>query len=356
MARTSRTPASPSARPVGLKEIAAALGLSPGTVSRALNNRYGVDVATRERVVAEARRLGYAPDLAARRLKSHPSLRLGLLFAPFIGPGNAINPAALATVEALKAHAAESHIALTVVNSPSDADLGGLCAANEFDVLVAYGHFEPSALRIIEEAGAPAVLLQRVATAPRQIAVRVDTRAAAYHAVFYLAALGHRRVALVAGPADELHHHGFRTGFAEAVEEFGLHAPENWRLTLSPGQINRAGGAAAIAPLLGGADRPTAIVFASDWLALGGLDAATAAGLSVPHDLSITGFDNLDIGARGRPPLTTFDVHLDRLAATAMQAATELVENPLAPANDAGRDRTVLADFIKRGSCLRLER
>jgi LacI family transcriptional regulator len=92
------------------------------------------------------------------------------------------------------------------------------------------------------------------------------------------------------------------------------------------------------------------VVFASDWLACGGLDAARAAGLQVPADLSVTGFDNLPIAAEQTPPLTTFDVHLDRLADTVLQAATQLLENPLLDVT-ALPGPLVRGDFIKRASC-----
>jgi hypothetical protein len=102
MPRPSTQPSAPSERPPGIKQLAAELGVSVGTVSRAMNNRYGVDPETRERVMEAAKRLGYVPDAAARRLKSHPLWRVTVLFAPFLGPNREINPAALATVEALR--------------------------------------------------------------------------------------------------------------------------------------------------------------------------------------------------------------------------------------------------------------
>ncbi|HEY9249719.1 MAG TPA: LacI family DNA-binding transcriptional regulator [Rariglobus sp.] len=345
---------SPAARPPGIKQVAAALGVSVGTVSRALNNRYGVDPATRERVLEEARRLGYVPDSAARRLKSHPLLRVMLVFAPFLGPRGEINPAAIATVESLKLSAGRRGFAFAQRNFAGDDDLDQAVRDADFDVVVTYGHFEPASLALLEASGVPWVMLQGTSDAPRHISVRVDTRIAAYQAVLYLAALGHERVALVAGPQTELHHRSYREGFNDAVQEFGLHSPPRWQLHLPPDQVNEDGGAAILAPVLASPDRPTGIVFASDWLAMGGLRAARTAELVVPDQLSLIGYDNLAISQTANPPLTTFDVHLELFSDTVMQAVSELMENPLAPMTDADRNRTICADLVKRVSCTKL--
>ena len=337
-------------RPPGIKQLALALGVSVGTVSRAMNNRYGVDPETRERVMEAAKRLGYVPDAAARRLKSHPLWRIALLFAPFRGPNQEINPAALATVDALRAEALRRGLSFQLIEFAGDDDVRARCEAGEFDAAITYGHFEPATLELLATREMPTVSVQGLVRSGRQIPVRVDTRAAAYEAVQYLAALGHRRVALVAGPTTELHHRGFHEGFAAAAAEFGLESPPEWRLSLATDRIHAAGAAGALAPLLAVEPRPSAVVFASDWLACGGLEAARAAGLRVPADLSVTGFDNLPIAAEQTPALTTFDVHLDVLADTVLQTTTHLLENPALDARELNEPR-VRADFVKRASC-----
>ena len=115
MPRRSTHPSARSERPPGIKQLASELGISVGTVSRAMNNRYGVDPETRERVMEAAKRIGYVPDAAARRLKSHPLWRVNVLFAPFFGPNREINPAALATVEALRQSALRRGLAFALV-------------------------------------------------------------------------------------------------------------------------------------------------------------------------------------------------------------------------------------------------
>ena len=174
------------------------------------------------------------------------------------------------------------------------------------DVIVIYGHFHPDILAVLTEACLPTVGLQKPLLGEHQIGVTVNTRAAAYQSVTYLAALGHVRFGLVAGGRG-LHHNGYREGFSEAVNEFRLTCRPEWRIALSVGNINEEGAANSLETLLRlpPQERPSALVFSSGWLAMGGLRTAREAGLRVPEDLSIIGFDNVPPGAQLKPSLST---------------------------------------------------
>ncbi|EIP99050.1 transcriptional regulator [Opitutaceae bacterium TAV1] len=350
------------ARPPGIRELAARLGLGISTVSRAMNNRDRVDARTRQRVMAMARKIGYVPDATARRLKSHPRLRVELFFSPYPDPHHNINPAALATIGALHRRAEARGIFLTMrefsepgsaAGATMAADLAAHVAEQVSDVIITYGHFHDDTLAVLRDGSVPAVCLQSLPGGPRQIGVTVDTKTAAYRAVKYLAALGHVRFALIAGGWESLHHRGYIEGFAEAVNEFRLISPDTWRVALSAANINEEGAIRALAPLLAlpAEERPTALVFGSDWLAMGGLRAAQAAGLAVPGRVSLIGFDNVPAAAELMPALTTFDVHHDTMADAVLDAATELMENPHAPETPAQAVRMVHADLVKRFSC-----
>lgn len=349
-------------RPPGIRELAARLGLGISTVSRAMNNRDRVDAKTRQRVMAMARKIGYVPDASARRLKSHPRLRVEVCFSPYRDSRQTINPAALATMDALRRRAAARSILLAVREFPQPGTAAESAVASDLkahveerasDVIVAYGHFHESTLAVLRDSALPVVRLQAPPAGPRQIGVTVDTREASYQAVKYMAALGHSRIALIAGGWESLHHRGYIQGFEEAVSEFRLSAPESWRAPLAAAELNEECAIRMLAPLLAlpAGERPTALVFGSDWLALGGLQAAHAAGLKVPDDVSLIGFDNVEAAANSLPPLTTFDVHHDTMADAVLDAATELMENPHAPDTEDKSVRMVHADLVKRASC-----
>lgn len=342
---------SPEAPPaVDIKELASMLGISIGTVSRAINNRSGVSAKTRQRVLAAAREHRYAPNSAARQLKARPALLMGLFFAPYYGPNREINPNALNLIEHLRRSLLAQGVDLKVLHYRNDDDLR--VQAEEVDVGFFYGHFEPSAFAVAHELGLPSILYDKQSDFEDQVSVLVDSRQSCNVAVQYLAALGHERIGLMTGPASELYFHAYADAFPAALREFDLPVRSDWIFEMSEDRCNQEGACAALTPLLKSADRPTAIVFASDWLALGGRKAAREAGLSIPGDLSIIGRDNLPITAEIEPPLTTFDIHLGRVSQTISHLAIQLGSRRRPPSGPAA-NRTVLllSDLIKRGSC-----
>ncbi len=347
---------SPKENPeVGIRELARQLGISIGTVSRALNNRYGVNSHTRARVLEQARRLNYVPNSAARRLKDSTVLTVGLFFAPFLSPSKEVSPTALRLIDLFRERLASQNMMLQVIFYASDQDLKDQSAINQIDVAVFYGEFSPVTFRVIHEIGIPAVLLHHKAEFPRQIAILVDVRQAGFRAVEYLAALGHERLCLVTGPKVEMHTTDLCAGFFDALEEFGLPRHAKWGVELSPEAANKEGAAEALIPILTQAVRPTGIVFASDWMALGGYKAAQQVGLRVPHDLSIVGHDNLPLAAEISPPLTTFDVEPNREADLLVQLVADMERNRLSE-NAVQREIHLVPELVKRQSCVCLRR
>lgn len=335
---------------VDITELARLLGLSIGTVSRSLNNRPGVSLKTRKRVLAAAKEHRYSPSGAARQMKDRPTLLVGVFFAPYYGPNREINPNALNLIERLRLTLKTQGADLKVLYFRDNADLRE--QALEVDVGLFYGHFESDSFAVAHELGIPAILYDKQSPFADQISVLADTRQSCNLAVQYLAALGHERIGLMTGPASELYFHNYKEAFVASIEEFRLPLRADWIFSQSAERCNQEGASETLLPLLRQTDRPTALVFASDWLALGGRKAALAAGLSIPGDISLVGHDNLPITAEIEPPLTTFDVHLGRVVQTLAQIAIQLGLRRR-PVGDSPESRTVLLlpDFLKRGSC-----
>ena len=258
--------------PMDIKELARVLDLSVGTVSRSLNNRAGVSPQTRQRVLAAAKEHRYSPNSAARQLKARPTLLLGLFFAPYYGPNREINPNALHFIEVIRRTLVSQGMDMKVLYYRDDADLRA--QALEVDVGLFYGHFPDASFRVVHELGIPAVLFDKVSSHPDQVCVLADTKQSCNMAVQYLAALGHERIGMVTGPASELYFHAYAEAFPLALAEFNLPIRHDWIFELPGERCNQEGSAAALLPILRAKDRPTAIVFASDWLALGGRQAA----------------------------------------------------------------------------------
>lgn len=335
---------------VDITELARLLGLSIGTVSRSLNNRPGVSLKTRKRVLAAAKEHRYSPSSAARQLKDRPSLLVGLFFAPYYSANREINPSALGLIERLRLALKTQGVDLKVLYFKDNQDLKE--QALEVNVGLFYGHFDESSFAVVHELGIPAILYDKQSGFADQISVVADTRQSCNVAVQYLAALGHERIGMVTGPASEFYYRAYAEAFVASMQEFNLPLRTDWIFEQSAERCNQEGAYETLLPLLKKTDRPTALIFASDWLALGGRKAALAAGLTIPGDISLVGHDNLPITAELDPPLTTFDVHLGRVVQTLAQIAIQLGSHRRPP-GDSPESRTVLLqpDFVKRGSC-----
>ncbi|MFD0202435.1 MULTISPECIES: substrate-binding domain-containing protein [Saccharothrix] len=157
--------------------------------------------------------------------------------------------------------------------------------------------------RVFARAGVPLVHIDPVdAATPDLLSVAATNRAGGVTAVKHLLSLGHRRIGVVGGPRDVLCSRARVDGYRFALERAGI--PFDTAL-VRHADFTREGGRREAAELLRGPDRPTAVFAANDEQALGVVEAARAAGLSVPADLSVVGFDDLPAARRGTPALTT---------------------------------------------------
>lgn len=333
-----------------IKELAKLLGLSIGTVSRSLNNRKGVSTKTRQRVLAAAKANNYHPNSAARQLKARPSLIVGVFFAPYYGYNREINPNALNLIERLRRSLKTKNMALKVLYYESDEELKNQIM--EVDVGFFYGHFESSSFSIAHNSGTPSIVYGKQSKFDSQISLLTNSRQSCNTAVQYLAALGHTHIGMVTGPSSELYYRAYAESFPATLIEFNLPIRQDWVFQLSDENCNQVGCYDELLPLLRSHDRPTALVIASDWLAIGARKAARDAGLSIPKDISIIGHDNIPLAAELEPPLTTFDIHANRIAQTIVHLVTQLGQNRESPKN-ISPERTILLhpDFIKRASC-----
>lgn len=340
---------------IGIKELAAHLGVSIGTVSRSLNNRYGVNAETRERVLDAAREYGYVPNSAARQLMARPALTVGLFFAPYYGPHGEINPSSLSIIEALRSHMQSQDIELQIFYYQNDQELR--MQAKSVNVGIFFGRFEDATLEAVHAMRLPCVLYSRQSSHPDQLCVMPSARHSSALAVQYLAALNHERIALMTGPLVEAPYRGYREGFMQAMQEFRLKVNKDWLLELPASQCNKDGACAALLPLLQGKDarqRPSAVIFSSDWLAIGGRSAAREASLRVPEDLCLIGYDNLPLSAELDPPLTTFDIHRPDLVQTITRLVSHLGNITGNKKAISQREFLIIPDLIKRGSCTSL--
>lgn len=287
-----------------IADVALTAGVSASAVSFAVNGRPGVSTQTRQRILAAADTLGWAPSSGARALSRSRADAVGLVMRrpPSLLSSDPFFPAFISGVESeleQRGHA----LLLQVVSDPAaEADrYRQLVRRGRVDgVLLTDLRVHDDRIPLLAELGLPAVTLGRPDGPSPVPAVVLDDRAGITAVVDHLVALGHARVALVSGPPEYVHVRHRRDAWARALRRHGLS-----RGPVVTADFTAAGGAAATRRLLARPDRPTAVVFLNDTSAIGGIGAAVEAGLRVPEDLSVTGFDDIELAAAIRPALTT---------------------------------------------------
>lgn len=286
-----------------IADVARRAGVSKGAVSFALNGRPGVSDETRRRILDAAAELGWVPNRQARALSTQRASALGLVLAraPELLGADPFFPAFIAGVETVLA-ARDQALVLQVVTTP-EAEREGyrrLARDRRVDgVFVVDLRRDDERIGLLEEIGLPAVTLNRPDGPSPFPAVVLDDRPGIAAAVRHLVDLGHEKIAHVAGPEPFLHAAARKQAFTDAVADAGL-LP-----TVVDSDFTAAGGRDATRRLLTGADRPTAIVFANDVMALSAIAVAAELGLRIPDDVSITGFDDTDLAGYVHPALTT---------------------------------------------------
>ena len=316
-----------------IADVAREAGVSKGLVSFALNDRPGVAATTRERILRVADDIGWIPSVRARSLSTDRAYALGLVIArdPQILSGDPFFPAFIAGVESALSPVEHALVLSMVASEQAEiASYRRLVAHDRVDgVILTDLRRDDPRIALVAELALPAVTLGHAAVPAEIPAVLLDDTAGIHDAVAHLAALGHSRIAHVAGPSSMLHGERRARSFAAALADLGLPAG-----TIVETDFTAADGARATRELLEAGERPTAIVYANDPMAIAGLGVAQRLGLEVPRDLSITGFDGSDVGAYLHPALTTVTTAAGEWGRAAAELLLRVVDDPTTPLTD----------------------
>lgn len=283
---------------MNIQEVARKSGVSVATVSRAFNAPHQVSVATRKKVLSMARALGYVPNASARTLRTSRSRVLGVLMPTLTNPVFA---------ECLEGVAEAAHAAgyailpmTTHYDTAVETRCVGLMQGASVDglLLVVSNPQTSQALRQLQRARKPYVLLYN--RHPKHPCVCGDSETAVAEVVTRLVALGHRRLAMVSGPlsASDRAQQRYK-GFLQGLKLAQIKGPCLLEVPFMESAVE------TVVAYLNSGNRPTALVCSNDLLALRCLRAAQLAGLSVPKDISIVGFDGIALGLDTMPMLTT---------------------------------------------------
>lgn len=298
-----------------LADVASLAGVSLGSASRALSSPKSVRPETLEQVQAAARRLGYVPDAAARALARGRTECIGTVL-PTVN-----NPIFSDFAQALQKEARAAGYQLLIAAHEYDREgevaiVEGLLRRGIDGLVLVGSRHHTDVQRLVEAAGVPLLLTWSGDDAPSPGCVGIHNRRAMQPVVQLLLELGHRGFAVLTGdPAHNERARGRVDGVVDTLTAAGIRLPTA-NIIVCPFSV--AGGRDGLRRALALRPIPTAVVACTDQLAAGALAEARAAGVAVPAQLSITGFDDVEFAALLEPPLTTVRVpaaDMGRLAA-----------------------------------------
>lgn len=279
-----------------IRKVAALAGVSVATVSRTLKSPAQVSPETREKVLEAVEQAGYKPNLMAIQFRSQRTRNLVVL-VPDIA--NTFFAQVIRGIqEAASAFDYRVLLCNTLGNPDTERQFAELVDAKQADGVIQLRAFDPFA----RKDHPPLVNICEIVDNALYPTVSLDNRGGARTMTEHLLALGHRRIGLIQGPPGSPLTRERFAGYREALDAAGL---ELDLALLQDGDYTCQSGHAATAQLLRNETRPTAIFCENDEMAMGAIQCIRQAGLRVPEDISVAGFDDISFAAFCDPPLTT---------------------------------------------------
>lgn len=329
-----------------MKDIAEASGVDVSTVSRSLNGSYGIHRDTREKVLAIAAQLNYRPNRVARNLVTGRSHTVGLIVSDIR------NPFFAEVARGAEDAACDAGCEIVLCNADLDAGKQMRYVQSLLDKRVdgilmnSVGGLDRPQQEHLALSGIPVVLLNRPRSGSNFSTVTADNQEGGFLAGEYLVKLGHRRIAYLCGPRDHGNMRERARGVIRALSAapgvpapIVLRAPHNFR-----------GGYDLACTILSKHPEVTAIFAANDTMAFGVIRALTEAGRVVPRDMSVMGFDNVEVSSVTGPPLTTIHQPKYEMGRAAMDMIIQCSSNggPHLPEH-----RILGVKLVERESCAR---
>ena len=284
-----------------IEDVARQAGVSTATVSRILSGASTSRPATRERVLAAVETLGYRPSHVARSLKLRRTQTIGVIIT------DVVNPYFGEMVRAVEDATRRLDYSVLLCNGAEDPEreaayLEVLATRRVDGIIVATSGVGQRHATWLARAPVPVVMMNCEAPVEGVPAIVSDNRAGGRLAAEHLISLGHRRIGHITAPPANAAGVQRLAGIRDAFAAHGMSAQD---LSVVVGDGHAQGGERAIAELLGRSPDVTGVVFYNDLSAIGALRTLRALGIAVPRDMSVVGFDNLDLAAYADPPLTT---------------------------------------------------
>jgi len=309
-------------RRVNIQEVAKEAGVSPSTVSRALNGFPGISEKTRERIVEIARKLNYRPNYRGQILTTQSTKNIGLLITDIT------NPFFPELVMGAEEYASKSGYTVLLGNTSESEEketnyLDFFSRGPVDGIIISASRVSNEHIIMLAEEGLPIVVINRILEHPKISYVSTDMEKGGYLATMHLLRLGHSKIAFINGPKHSEVSQRRLEGYKKALKEVGV--DYNPDLISFNVPISESGYKEAIKLLCTG-EAPTAIFTYNDVMAFGVIKAAKELGIKIPEELSVVGFDDIFFSSFTDPPLTTIKQFKEELGRMAVELLFKLME------------------------------
>ncbi len=308
-----------------MKDVARMAGVSTSTVSHVINNDRFVSEAIREKVEAAVKELNYAPSALARSLKLNQTRTIGMLITA------STNPFYSELVRGVERSCFERGYSLVLCNTEGDEqrmnrNLETLMQKRVDGLLLLCTETHQPSKEIIQRyPSIPTVMMDWAPFDGTSDLIQDNSLLGGDMATQYLIDKGHTRIACITGPLDKTPARLRLEGYLSAMERAGLAIPDGYRIT---GDFEFNGGFEAMQKLLAQKPRPHAVFIGNDAMAFGAYQALYQAGLRVPDDMAVIGYDDIELASYMTPPLTTIHQPKDELGELAIDVLIHRMAQP----------------------------
>jgi len=327
---------------VTIKDVAREAKVSVASVSRALNGSSTVTEATRAHIIGVAERLHYIPNMGARNLSIQRTNTIGVVLPDLYGEFFS------ELIRGIDSAARSHGLHLLVSSAHGDATEAGAiirAMSGRVDGLIVMSpHVDANFLASNLPQKLPTVLLNTHISGGNYASINIDNYHGAFSMMRHLVGVGHKRIAMISGPTNNYEAQERLRGYRDAMSEFLPEAPEQ----ILRGDFSEEAGYRAGQLLQSLEILPEVVFAANDMMAIGCLFALTEAGLTVPKDIALVGFDDIPIARFVTPPLTTVRVRMADMGGRALEQLVFSIENRISPKKS---EQILKAELMIRKSC-----
>lgn len=283
-----------------IKDVAKLAGVALSTASYAMSGDSKVSAKTREKVLEAAKQLNYQKNGFAMDLKRSHTNTIALILTDLSGP---YYSELISSIQDVALSNGYDLIACSSMGGKESTAVRYLLEKRVDGAIVLAHNITDEILLAASGGRFPIVVMDRLISGEGLIHVVVDSEQGGYSATRYLIEKGHRAISYISGPSNSYDNALRYQGYQRAMSEAGLEEKTKWKMS---GSFVREGGYKATKMLLmQGGELPTAIFYGNDEMAIGGMKALKEGGVSVPDDISVIGFDDIQLAEYIQPPLTT---------------------------------------------------